>query len=75
MWEVMTACVIMHNMIVEDERDEGIHDQGWEFQGELVAPYPEAATFEKFLHVHEEIRGNATQDQLQKDLIVNISGH
>jgi hypothetical protein len=30
-WEVMTACVIMHNMIVKDERDEGIYDQGWEF--------------------------------------------
>jgi hypothetical protein len=28
MWEVMTAYVIMHNMIVEDVRDEGIHDQG-----------------------------------------------
>jgi hypothetical protein len=40
MWEVMTACVIMHNMIIEDECDEGIHDQGWEFQDELVAPYP-----------------------------------
>jgi hypothetical protein len=51
MWEVMTACVIMHNMIVEDERDDGIHDQGWEFQGELVAPHPGAATFEEFLHV------------------------
>jgi hypothetical protein len=62
MWEVMTACVIMHNMIVEDERDEGIHDQGWEFQGELIASHPEAATFEKFLHVHEKIRGHATQD-------------
>jgi hypothetical protein len=53
MWKVMTACVIMHNMIVEDERDEGIHDQGWEFQDDLVAPYPEAATFEEFLHVHK----------------------
>jgi hypothetical protein len=27
LWEVMTACVIMHNMIVEDERDEGLNDQ------------------------------------------------
>jgi hypothetical protein len=31
MLEVMTACVIMHNMIDENERDEGIHDQGSEF--------------------------------------------
>ena len=37
MWEVMTACVIMHNMIVEDERDDArLFDQGWEFQGELI---------------------------------------
>jgi hypothetical protein len=56
MWEVITACVIIHNMIVEDEHDEGIHDQGWEFQGELVTPHPGAATFEEFLHVHEQIR-------------------
>jgi hypothetical protein len=55
MWEVMTACVIMHNMIVEDERDEDIHDQGWEFQGELVAPHVGTVTFEEFLHVHKEI--------------------
>jgi hypothetical protein len=52
-----------------NERDEGIYDQGWEFQGELVAPHPGAATFEKFLHMHEEIYDRATHDQLQKDLI------
>jgi hypothetical protein len=35
----------------------------------LVAPYPGAATFEEFLHVHKEIRDHATHDQLQRDLI------
>jgi hypothetical protein len=64
MWEVMTACVIMLNMIVEDEHDECIHDQGWKFQGELVAPHPGAATFEEFLHVHEVIHDRTTHDQL-----------
>jgi hypothetical protein len=66
MWEVMTACVIMHNIIIEDERDERINYQGWEFQGELVALHLGAAIFEEFLHVHQEIRDRAT---LQKDLI------
>jgi hypothetical protein len=27
MWNVMIACVIMHDMIVENERDESIYDQ------------------------------------------------
>jgi hypothetical protein len=54
----------MHNMIVEDERDDGIHDQWWKFQGELIAPHPEAAIFDEFLHVHEEIHDRATRDQL-----------
>jgi hypothetical protein len=31
MWNVMTACVIMHNMIIENERDDNIYDQGWDF--------------------------------------------
>jgi hypothetical protein len=64
MWEVMTACVIMHNMIIEDERNERIHDQWWEFKGELVAPHPGAATFEELLHVHKEICDRTTHDQL-----------
>ena len=37
-WEVMTACVIMHNMIVKDKRDDRIFDQGFDYQGENVEP-------------------------------------
>ena len=49
LWEVMTACVIMHNMIVEDERPEHLYDQGFQFQGENVVPeHGVAATFEQF---------------------------
>jgi hypothetical protein len=31
--EVMTACVIMRNMIVEEERDESVYDQGLGISG------------------------------------------
>jgi hypothetical protein len=31
MWKVMTACMIMHNMIVKEERDDSVYDQGWDF--------------------------------------------
>jgi hypothetical protein len=42
----MTTYVIMHNMIVEDEHDEGLHNQGWEFQDELVDPLLGTTIFE-----------------------------
>jgi hypothetical protein len=31
MWNMITACVMMHNMIVENERNNNIYDQGWNF--------------------------------------------
>ena len=34
--EMMSACVIMHNMIIEDERPKCLYDQGFQFQGENV---------------------------------------
>jgi hypothetical protein len=38
MWKVMTDYVIMHYIIVEDERDNMLLDQGWQFLDELVKP-------------------------------------
>ncbi|XP_020151597.1 uncharacterized protein [Aegilops tauschii subsp. strangulata] len=53
LWEVMTVCVIMHNMIVEDERDDSIYDQGFDFQGENPEPeHPLPANFEQFVEFH-----------------------
>ena len=52
----MTACVIMHNMIVEDENPERIYDQWFQFQGENVVPeHGVAATFEQFTQFHEDM--------------------
>jgi hypothetical protein len=31
MWEVVSACMIMHSMIVEDKCDEGLHDKVLKF--------------------------------------------
>jgi hypothetical protein len=50
----MTACVIMHDMIVESERDDSMYDQDWESQSELVEPKGRPATFQDFVHVHYE---------------------
>jgi hypothetical protein len=72
MWEVMTACVIMHNMIVEEERDDSVYDQAWDFQDELVAQNPVPFSFQEFLHTHHEIRDRATHLVLHKDLMNHI---
>jgi hypothetical protein len=56
MWEVMTCCVIMHTMIVEQEHDNNLHDQGWQFQYKLVELEHGISTFEEFLHMHVELR-------------------
>jgi hypothetical protein len=69
MWNVITACVIMHNMIVENERDDNIYDQGWDFQGELAEPSAEVASWEQFMHVTENLHDRHIHNRLQTDLI------
>jgi hypothetical protein len=61
----MTACVIMHNIIIEDEQDDNLYNQGWDFQGELIKPKAGRTMFLEFLHVHHEIHDQATHIQFQ----------
>jgi hypothetical protein len=69
---VMSACVIMHNMIVENEQDDSIYDQGWDFQGELAVPAVGVASWEQFMHVTENLQDRHIHDRLQNDLIDHI---
>ncbi|XP_040256322.1 uncharacterized protein [Aegilops tauschii subsp. strangulata] len=76
LWEVMTACVIIHNMIVEDGRDNNIFDQGLDFQGENVEPlHQEPATFEQFTQFQRELRDWHTHLDLQNDLVEHVWTH
>nr|XP_040245575.1 uncharacterized protein LOC109770668 [Aegilops tauschii subsp. strangulata] len=76
LWEVMTACVIMHNMIVEDERDENIFDQGFDYQGENIEPlHQDPATFEQFVQFHREMRDWHSHLNLQNDLVEHVWDH
>ncbi|XP_073363501.1 uncharacterized protein [Aegilops tauschii subsp. strangulata] len=76
LWEVMTACVIMHNMIVEDERDESIFDQGFDYQGENIEPlHQDPATFEQFVQFHREMRDWHSHLNLQNDLVEHVWDH
>ena len=73
---MITACVIMHSMIVEDEHPERLYDQGFQFQGENVVPEHEVpATFEQFAQFHEDMRDCETHVQLQNDLVEHMWTH
>ncbi|KAK1631464.1 hypothetical protein QYE76_005779 [Lolium multiflorum] len=76
--EVMTCCVIMHNMIVENERPDGRNENHWKFQGELVAPLPGALSWENYLHMNLEVTDENVFKWLQTDLIEHqwvLAGH
>ena len=72
----MTAYVIMHNMVIEDERSKRIYDQAFQFQSDNVVPeYGEAATFAHFSEFHHQMRDWETHIQLQDDLVENMWAH
>ena len=72
----MTACVIMHNLIVEDERPERLYDQGFQFQLINVVPqHAKPATFAQFIKFHHQMCDWEIHIQLQEDLVEHMWAH
>ncbi|KAK1607990.1 hypothetical protein QYE76_031663 [Lolium multiflorum] len=66
MWEVIQACVIMHNMIIEDDRKNHVmrHVGPYECQSPLAEVDHELpADFADFLAMHVEIRDSNVHEQ------------
>jgi len=70
---IMRSCVIMHNMIVEDERvvdpDERFPDVGENVQPGHGMP---TRTLAEFIEAHKKIRDKPTHFQLKEDLIEHL---
>jgi hypothetical protein len=73
--EITNACIIMHNMIVEDGRDEDEANEVIHYDnvGEVVRP-SRAPTHElqEFLQVHRAIKDRGIHSQLQEDLMEHL---
>jgi hypothetical protein len=73
--DIIIACVIMHNMIVEDEEIVD-PDECFENGGDNVEPsHGRTADFDEFIKNHKDIRSNETHYQLREDLVDHLWHH
>ena len=74
MWEIMTCCVILHNMIIESEQEDPVFDtEPYYRQGPLAeVDHQLPTTWTAYLSMRQEIRDPQVHQQLQKDLIEHL---
>ncbi|XP_062232679.1 uncharacterized protein LOC133929938 [Phragmites australis] len=70
---IMTACVIMHNMIIEDEGTGTDVDEVFDYMGDKATARrnPDQAVL-KYIEVTEAIRNRALHHQLRDDLVEHL---
>jgi len=70
---IMKACIIMHNMIIEDE---GALNLGFDHEREvnsfISVSHGEIPKLHDFLQTHNRIRDKTTNSKLQEDLIEHL---
>jgi hypothetical protein len=71
---IMRACIIMHNMIVEDEGYVVDPQERFDYGGDNVEPEHGVAhrTLEEYIEAHRQIRDKNTHVQLKEDLIEHL---
>jgi hypothetical protein len=77
LWQLMTCCVILYNMIVEDEGDGVAQTNDFEAPGEQVEiPKDQDATqLVNFLQMHQNLRDHQVHAQLLSDLVEHMWTH
>ncbi len=66
---IMTTCIILHNMIVDDERDELLEDG---FRGCHLPLADADASFDAFLHWYHMIHCSEQHYNLRNDIIEHL---
>ncbi|XP_021315224.1 uncharacterized protein LOC110434815 [Sorghum bicolor] len=71
---IMRACIIMHNMIIEDEGYVVDPQERFDYGGDNVEPEHGRAhrTLEEYIEAHRKIRDKDTHVQLKEDLIEHL---
>ncbi|KAF8399162.1 hypothetical protein HHK36_015027 [Tetracentron sinense] len=70
---IMKACIIMHNMIVEDERDVYMHDLNYDVIDEnTTVSHERAVELSQFFQNHRCIQDRGIHSQLQADLVEHL---
>jgi hypothetical protein len=76
LWYIMQACVLLHNMIIEDERDEEddfiYHQEGMRELTPEDYQNRDPLVLEEFLRLHKEIEDSSSHEQLCNDLVEHL---
>ena len=74
----MHACVLLHNMIIEDERGQKVDFKYHQQDGGIRELTPEdygrrdPLLLKDFLKIHEEIEDKSTHERLRDDLVEHL---
>jgi antirestriction protein len=76
LWFIMQTCIILHNMIIEDERDEeddfNYHQEGTRELTPEDYQNHDPLVLEEFLRIHKVIEDKSSHEQLSNDLVEHL---